>query len=201
MKVEALYLHSILESFVARCCIDRWISNYCSSLSTQSHFTTNPTGRTTTTAECACRSHKATERSTTRTNRRTWPHPPPTATPASRSDSKPTPTTWTSTPPHGGLQTGRTSSPAPPTPGCKNTQKKDTVYVELRRSGRLFPWVFVCGECTWVGALCGGVKGWGCMWMCVHLCWNCTEWPGLGLICGSFWRSQTVCTIMQINMN
>lgn len=29
----------------------------------------------------------------------------------------------------------------------------------LSRFGRLFPWVFVCGECTWVGALYGCVKG------------------------------------------
>lgn len=140
--------------------------------STKSHSTTNPTGRTTTATECTCRPHKATERSPTRTNPSTWPPPPPTATPARRSDSKPTPTTWTSTPPRGGLQTGRTSSPAPPTPGCKNKTDKHV--------WRLFLWVFVCGECTWVGALCGCVKGWGCMRICVHLCWNCAEWPGLG---------------------
>lgn len=38
----------------------------------------------------------------------------------------------------------------------------------------------------WVCALCGCAKAWGCMWMCVHLCWNCTEWPGLGLAPAAF---------------
>lgn len=88
-----------------------------SSSSTRSHFMTNPTGRTSTATECTCPPRKATARSATRTS--TWPRPPLTATLASRSNSKPTPTTWTSTPPRGGLRTGRTSSRAPRTPGCE----------------------------------------------------------------------------------
>lgn len=137
-------------------------------LSTQSHFTMNLTGRTTTATECTCRPRKVMERSTTRTNLSTWPRPPPMATPASRFDSKPTPTTWISTPPHGGLQTGRTSSPAPLTPGCKN------------KTG------WICAACASLAKLCGCVEGWGCMWTCVHLCWICAEQLGLGLTPAAF---------------
>lgn len=136
--------------------VEKIISLQYFSRSIQSHSTTNPTGRTTTATECTCRRLKATARSATRTKRSTC-RPRPTATPPSRSDSKPTPTTWTSTPPRGGLPTGPTSSPGPPTPGCRHKQNSHAVCVQLYRA---FLWVFVREEYTvpfvWV-------KSCGCM--------------------------------------
>lgn len=82
------------------------------------------TGRTTTATECTCHPHKATARSTTRTSPAASPPPLLTATPASRSASKLKPTTWISTPPHGGLPAGGTSSVAPPIPGCETAQQQ-----------------------------------------------------------------------------
>lgn len=81
----------------------------------------NLTGKTTTATECTCHPLKVTARSVLRMNQSTWSRLRQMVLWANRSNSKPIPTMWISIPPHGGLQTRRIISPAPPTPGCKWT--------------------------------------------------------------------------------
>lgn len=105
------------------------------------------TGRTTTATECTCRPHTATARSPTRTSLAASPPPLLTATPTSRSASKLKPTTSISTPPHGGLPAGGTSSVAPPIPGCETTlqQTGPLVHASFHQA-----WSMHVNECSCV---------------------------------------------------
>ena len=73
-------------------------------------------GGTTTRTECTCSTPTAT---TTRTWRRSSPTPPLWTTARSLTDWNPPPTTWTFMLARGGLRTGRSSTPARLTPGCR----------------------------------------------------------------------------------
>lgn len=89
-----------------------------------SKYTTqrSPVGGTTTPTECTCSLLTAT---TTPTWTRSSPTPPRRTTAPNHMDSNPPPTTWTSTPPRGGLPTGQNSTLVLLTPGSRRGSRRE----------------------------------------------------------------------------
>lgn len=96
---------------------------------------------TTTPTECTRNTPAATRSRTWRTSSPTRPRPTTARSPTGWNP----PTTWTSTPAYAGRPTGRSSIPAPPTPGSKPAeapeQKKDFVSSSPTTKG---PGTFIC---------------------------------------------------------